>query len=419
MCSNLNTPSFVYKMQTQTPVQTNSDGYDHLRGYAQVLNILGMMPAGYSLNIDDYLTINTHNLYITCPKGHKNEHPSTWNAIKKRIGNGVDICYKCSGKPEQRPKRVIYNDLVAICGNKGIDVTTPFDKFGGRKSRVSVKCIAHSHVQDEVLVESLLEYRSNGCSKCTYGKNKSGTLYNKTTASCECELNDPKTCLGCSLAVGMTYMKHTVSQYKDEGVDYEWIVDQYIKQEGKCFYSGIRLDTTNTAETCKMSKLSIDRCDNTKPHTQENCVLTTHSINVFKLDMTVDGMYALLDKIRSHATDEGYEDLSTVNKRYIKSKRDVGMMHNSQPSRREIKCEVSFPDLLAICKAAKNKCAISGCAVVWKPNQWNSGSFDRIDSDKGYTIDNIQVVLICINRLKLEMTTDQCRSVLKKLLYAD
>lgn len=53
-----------------------------------------------------------------------------------------------------------------------------------------------------------------------------------------------------------------------------------------------------------------------------------------------------------------------------------------------------------------NMCVYSGRVLDWKINSENKASIDRINSDKGYTKDNVQVVCQLVNQAKSDMTHD-------------
>jgi len=57
-------------------------------------------------------------------------------------------------------------------------------------------------------------------------------------------------------------------------------------------------------------------------------------------------------------------------------------------------------------------CPISGVALHWYTSQQpNSYSFDRIDSNKGYSIDNLIVVSWRANRLKSDATHEELKQL--------
>lgn len=63
-----------------------------------------------------------------------------------------------------------------------------------------------------------------------------------------------------------------------------------------------------------------------------------------------------------------------------------------------------------------NECPVLGIPITiggGMGNRNNSPSVDRVDNTKGYTEDNIRVISYRANRLKSDMTEEECRSLLK------
>jgi len=57
------------------------------------------------------------------------------------------------------------------------------------------------------------------------------------------------------------------------------------------------------------------------------------------------------------------------------------------------------------------RCAESGVVLTYKTNCFNKASIDRINSDKGYTKRNVQIVTRQINMAKGELNTQEFRSM--------
>jgi hypothetical protein len=63
-------------------------------------------------------------------------------------------------------------------------------------------------------------------------------------------------------------------------------------------------------------------------------------------------------------------------------------------------CTITSDDLPALWHAQKGLCARSGYPMTYTTGDWYKVSIDRIDSAKGYTRDNIQLVCRLANRAK-------------------
>lgn len=70
---------------------------------------------------------------------------------------------------------------------------------------------------------------------------------------------------------------------------------------------------------------------------------------------------------------------------------------------RSIPWELSQDHVHKIIKETKH-CAISGRPVVLEVNHIDGSSIDRIDSSKGYTIDNVHVTSQVVNKARGEMS---------------
>lgn len=76
--------------------------------------------------------------------------------------------------------------------------------------------------------------------------------------------------------------------------------------------------------------------------------------------------------------------------------------------------------LMHLWNTQKGKCALTGLDMTYKIDNGRSHtnvSIDRIDSDKGYTIDNIQLVCMAVNQMKSDLTNEElmyfCNNIIK------
>ncbi len=67
---------------------------------------------------------------------------------------------------------------------------------------------------------------------------------------------------------------------------------------------------------------------------------------------------------------------------------------------RNIKFTITDKEMWKLLTNQERKCALSGLSIVFKNARHKTASLDRIDSKKGYTIDNVQWVHKDINRMK-------------------
>lgn len=84
---------------------------------------------------------------------------------------------------------------------------------------------------------------------------------------------------------------NAVSRNKSFSVTWEDLQAQYIKQEGKCFYTDIEMllaYSTKTHIVCPPEQLSVDRIDPNKGYEPDNIVLCCYCINNFKGDSDLE-----------------------------------------------------------------------------------------------------------------------------------
>ena len=80
--------------------------------------------------------------------------------------------------------------------------------------------------------------------------------------------------------------------------------------------------------------------------------------------------------------------------------------------------DMDLESLVALYEIQNGECALTGDELTFSQNSDAVLSIDRIDSDKGYTMDNIQLVSHQANIHKNHFTQDQliefCKKVVKK-----
>jgi hypothetical protein len=361
-------------------------------------------------NIDKYNVSSDKNLQFEC--GNKHPFVDSLDNIGKRIKiNPKNICAYCVGKTPPRTLDQIYNDTCERCLLQGLVVVTTIEDFRGRKSNVDIECVKNSkHLQKNVLVESI-NFRSGGCSQCKYGKHKGRLGIPCGNEKCN------NACLKCKVYSGILYIKHCLSNHshfdKTTTVNFTWTVKQFEKQSGKCYYSKRVIDPTGKD---RMHAISIDRLDNSKGHTYNNCVLVILPVNLCKNHMNHSIFINWLKWVKAQTpVPRNTIDQSEID---IIRKKINTMGRISKLGERHIIKSVSEDDLINMCIVAGNRCAITGINLRWVlQKQYDAGSFDRINSDGHYEISNIQPVLLYINYMKSHfMTNTQCKIVVQSLL---
>lgn len=75
--------------------------------------------------------------------------------------------------------------------------------------------------------------------------------------------------------------------------------------------------------------------------------------------------------------------------------------------RKRIKCFITVEHLHDVWQRQEGLCAYTKLPLSSEAHQLNTVSLDRIDSDKDYTANNIQLVCVPVNRMKLDYSEDQ------------
>jgi len=79
-------------------------------------------------------------------------------------------------------------------------------------------------------------------------------------------------------------------------IDYDFVINQWDIQKGKCFYSNI--DMNLTARKKEPFQVSIDRIDSNKNYTKDNTVLCCQSINYMKNDYSLEDFSRFLKSLQ-------------------------------------------------------------------------------------------------------------------------
>jgi len=98
---------------------------------------------------------------------------------------------------------------------------------------------------------------------------------------------------------------HKISKKWPNGIKFDLtyldIKNQYLKQGGKCFYTGEFLRLPMRLNDVYDSNISVDRIDSDKHYMPNNIVLTTKEINFFKSDKSHDRFIELCRTVSNYA----------------------------------------------------------------------------------------------------------------------
>lgn len=251
------------------------------------------------------------------------------------------------------------------------------------------------------------------------------------------------------------------------------ITDLYTKQNGQCALTGIPMTfqaterTNNSEHILNKWNISVDRIDSKKGYIKDNIQLVCAIINRMKTTMTVNELLLLcgaisqtnyniinkliiskinnkcvtnypiqkcvsmITRLLDEKTDKESINikLDTAQQKYACSyngymtKLFLNCKHNLNKRAKKMQFTITEDDLKQLFIKQKGLCAISGKKMTYigyqnkGSNNWNI-SVDRINSQKGYTKDNIQLVTGLVNRMKTDLYNDDlllfCNNLYKK-----
>lgn len=106
----------------------------------------------------------------------------------------------------------------------------------------------------------------------------------------------------------------------------------------------------------------------------------------------------------------GYYSCATCleinSKKYRKKKWEKYLAQKANSRKRPGSVILTEQDIKNLNIKQQNKCAISGVEFNIE-SKWDRPSLDRIDNQKGYTLDNIQLVTWIVNHTRGDLTIDE------------
>jgi thiol-disulfide isomerase/thioredoxin len=164
-------------------------------------------------------------------------------------------------------------------------------------------------------------------------------------------------------------------------------------QNNKCSITGIEL----VWKPNNIYQASIDRIDSSKGYLKNNIQLVLHPINRMKLDYTTDKFKTIINEIKNNIDTKEEINIYKLyenNKQFKNKIKKIFTKLNS----RKYKVEITIDDILNKLQESNMRCNLTNIKLT--TFGWNALSVDRIDSDKDYTVDNIQIVCWAINCAK-------------------
>jgi hypothetical protein len=188
---------------------------------------------------------------------------------------------------------------------------------------------------------------------------------------------------------------------KMKGCKHHFTIYSYIKQNNIVYESRYSKDLTGY-EWNNMKVLNLDVSTKKKErywNIECHCgnIFRLNTYEIFKSNQKSCGcIFKSKDYKLSHPNRKGYKDISGII--WSKIKRDA--------KARGIQFDLNIEDLWELLESQNRKCKLSGLELSFRKkakDYTGTASLDRIDSKKGYIIDNIQWVHKTINTMKMDL----------------
>lgn len=99
-------------------------------------------------------------------------------------------------------------------------------------------------------------------------------------------------------AVLIELVRKASKRGREFSLPYDWAINQFEKQNGKCFYTKIPM-TFGHGKGRVWTNTSIDRIDSSLGYSESNCVLCCHGFNLMKTDLSFEAIKTMAKAILS------------------------------------------------------------------------------------------------------------------------
>lgn len=202
-------------------------------------------------------------------------------------------------------------------------------------------------------------------------------------------------------------------------IELDYVLEMIKKQQNRCVYSNKELSFSYN----NRDVISIDRIDSNKGYTQGNIQILSSYVNWMKLDHDEEVFFELISKIYLHSSCikdyQNKKECTYININSKMMKQITIMLRTAKSSARKRRLErgrymcgeydITLNDISELIKSQNNRCLLSGIEFDWECGTSSvfKPSIDRIDSTRGYIKGNIQILCICINQMKSNLTQSQ------------
>jgi len=196
--------------------------------------------------------------------------------------------------------------------------------------------------------------------------------------------------------------KHSSDIGKEFNLELDYLWALFVEQNKICKLSGLKIEFAKTEKNNRLGlcTASLDRIDSDIGYIPGNVQWLHKSINRIKREFAQDLFIKYCKLINNKNTNNdnfkniNLEDICDTYYTHLRRGADI----------RKFEFDISKKDILNLYYEQNGLCNLSGVEIEFATKQklmkFCNASIDRIDSTKGYTIDNTQIVDKIVNLMK-------------------
>ena len=209
--------------------------------------------------------------------------------------------------------------------------------------------------------------------------------------------------------------KKSLDRNIDFNITIEQAWNQFEKQNGKCYLSGMDLCFNKFSKAYSDGIASLDRIDSSVGYEVNNIGWVHKDINSMKHEFSIKEFVHYCELISNFN--------GVFNKTNYNLNISTGIITSAKHryKKRNLEFNITTKDVLKKFNDQGGVCALSGLKLTlpnsnaeFKKFEWTA-SLDRINNDLGYTFDNIQIVHKLINKSRKNLTIEKYKELCKNV----